>query len=449
MYIRIPYRLDPYHYQYDALRAINQGLNVNSVIHRRGGKDTYCMQAWLLRGLKRVGTHIYLFPLQKQAREVIWLGMDFKGMPYLDYIPQALIASKNQARMTIELINGSRLVLAGSNNFNSHMGTNPVTIINSEYSLHNPLARQYMNPILIQNGGIEINQYTPRGMNHGWETLEQVRDNPEYFVQVLDVEHTFKHDGTRVVTEEMIQRAKAMGMSDETIRQEFYCDFQVGNIGAYFTREMARMISEGRLVSNLPVDPNLPLHTVWDLGFSDATAVWFFQVVGKFVHLVHYYQESDRPMKFFLDYAESYRKSRGCRWGTHFGPHDIDQQHQGWETTESRLKRARQAGYIFAVTPKVNFADGIESLRFLLDRVRIDKNQCALGVRAIREYARKFDEANNKYSDKPQEGWYLHGVDALRYLGVNYQRLFLTPSLATTYDVDMSVMSGFWPTGTL
>lgn len=415
------------------LKAVRDGKNIVYVIHRRGGKDLTCMQALLLRGLQRVGTHIYLFPLQKQAREVIWLGMDFNGIPFLDYIPKPLIESKNEARMTIQLINGSRLVLAGSNNFNSHMGTNPVTIINSEYSLHNPLARQYMNPILIQNGGIEICQYTPRGMNHGYELLEQVKDDPDYFVRVLDVEHTFKHDGSRVVTEEMIARARRMGMSEETIRQEFYCDFQVGNVGAYFTREIGLMNAENRIMNHIPIQADLPLHTAWDLGHSDATAIWFFQIVGKYVHLVNYFQESDRPMKYFIDYAESFRRSTGCRWGSHYGPHDIDQKHQGWEVTESRLMAARKAGYNFSVTPKINFADGIEQMRYVLDRCRIDKTKCSLGLRAIREYCRKFDEALNKYSDTPQEGWYVHGVDALRYLSVNYMRFFLTPEAPSTY----------------
>lgn len=381
-----------------------------------------------MRGLRRVGTHIYLFPLQKQAREVIWHGMDFAGMPFMDYIPAPLIEKKNEARMTVNLINGSRLVFAGSNNYNAHMGTNPVTIINSEFSLHNPLARQYMNPILIQNEGVEILQYTPRGMNHGYEVLEQVRDEPDYFVQVLTCEQTFKHDGTRVVTEKMIKQARTMGMSEETIRQEFYCDFQVGNVGAYFTREVAAMYDTSRVMASLPVDPNLPLHTAWDLGFSDATALWFFQIVGHHIHLVHYYQESERPMKHFLEYAETFRKTRGAKWGSHFGPHDIDHNHQGWEVTESRLMSARKAGYIFSVTPKINFADGIEQLRFVFDKFRIDKKECHLGFRAVREYSRKYDEANCKYSDKPQDGWYLHAVDALRYLAINYRRFFETPS---------------------
>ena len=60
--------------------------------------------------------------------------------------------------MSIELINGSIIKLEGSNNFNALMGSNPVGIIYSEFPLHNPLARQYLSPILAENGGWEIIQ---------------------------------------------------------------------------------------------------------------------------------------------------------------------------------------------------------------------------------------------------------------------------------------------------
>lgn len=141
----------------------------------------------------------------------------------MNAIPDALVAKRNEARMEIDLFNGSKLVLAGSNNYDGLMGTNPVTIIYSEFSLHNPLARQYLNPILVQNNGLEILQYTPRGMGHGFEVLEQIRDLPDYHIEHLTVEQTFKHDGvTPIISKSDIQRAKDLGMSDELIRQEFY-----------------------------------------------------------------------------------------------------------------------------------------------------------------------------------------------------------------------------------
>ena len=125
-------------------KAMQSGKNICAIIHRRAGKDIGCLEMWTLRGLQRVGTHVYLFPLYAQARSVIWNGMDFHGRPFLSAIPEALVMRKNEARMEITLFNGSRLILAGSNNYDSLMGTNPVTLIYSEFALHNPMARQYL-----------------------------------------------------------------------------------------------------------------------------------------------------------------------------------------------------------------------------------------------------------------------------------------------------------------
>ena len=138
-------------HQYRSLLALHSGKNVVNIIHRRAGKDIFCMEAWLMRALTRVGTHVYLFPQLNQARAVIWHGMDYSGRPFMSAIPDSIVEYTNDARMEKRLINGSRLVLGGSNNYNALMGSNPVTIIYSEYALHHPLARQYLNPILTQN----------------------------------------------------------------------------------------------------------------------------------------------------------------------------------------------------------------------------------------------------------------------------------------------------------
>lgn len=438
MYIRVPYGIHPRHYQREFLQAVHAGLNVCSVIHRRGGKDVISVQAWLLRALSRVGTHVYLFPLIQQARSVIWKGMDYDGRPFLSAIPDILIAKKNEARMEIELINGSRMVLGGSNNYNGLMGTNPVTIIYSEFSLHNPLARQYLNPILVQNGGIEIFQFTPRGKNHGWEVMDTVRDNPRYFVQHLNVKQTFIDDARTipVISDEQIQNAINMGMSEEMIRQEFMCDFDVGNVGAYFTREMSDMEQEGRIITMKP-NPMLPLHSVWDLGGTDATAGWLFQIEGKYINLLHILHDSGQGLKYYLEKADQIRKSFGCQWGNHFMPHDVRQGHQGWEQAESRLSIARQHGWFFQVTPRVNFEDGIESMRYIFPKLRIDKLNCAIGIRAIREYQRMYDEARACYQSKPMDNWATHIVDALRYLAVNYRRLYDNPSSPIKYETSL------------
>lgn len=432
MYIKIPTGgLEPRHYQHDFLKAVLQGRNICSVIHRRAGKDTISIQAILIRALSRIGTHIYLAPLLTQIRQIIWQGMTHHGFPFLNYIPEYLIKNKNEARMEITLLNGSIIKFAGSNNFNGLMGTNPVTIIYSEYSLHNPLARQFLNPILVENGGIEICQFTPRGMNHGYDLMEYVQYNDDYLVQVLGVDQTKKLDGTPVVTPEQIKKAKDMGMSEEMIRQEFYVDFEVGNQGAYFTREMTDMKNDGRARTLRPI-PGLPLHTCWDLGGTDQTACWLFQVDGRYINILDVIHDHGYGLKHYLEKAELIRQRLNLSWGQHFMPHDIKQGHQGWENTESRLMKARREGWTFIITPKVNVIDGIEAMRSVLPYTRINMPTCDIGMRALREYQREYDEVKAKFKKTPMDNWAIHLADAFRYLSINYRRLFVMPSGGNT-----------------
>ena len=433
MYIRIP-SINPYDFQMRMFKAVRDGKNVCAIVHRRAGKDIFCLEAWALRGLQRLGTHVYLFPLHKQARQVLWQGMDFDGRPFMNAIPDSLVAKKNEARMEIELFNGSKLVLAGSNNYDGLMGTNPVTIIYSEFALHNPLARQYLNPILVQNRGIEIINSTPRGMNHLHEVYMQVRELPDYHIEHLSVEQTYKHDGTRIITEEDIKRAKDLGMSDEMIRQEFMVDFEVGNLGAYYTREISDMEREGRFTLIKP-DPRLKVHTIWDLGGTDATAGLMFQVTGKYIHVLYLLHDTGKGFRHYLDEAEQVRKNMGLEWGNHYGPHDIDQKHQGFEHCESRLMQARKYGWHFHMVPKVSFDDGIEAARYMFPRIRMDKVNCALAMRALREYQREYDEVKARFDPKPLDNWAQHIADVFRYLGVQYKRLYDVPQAPSKYEV--------------
>ncbi|MDX2368809.1 MAG: hypothetical protein QNK36_10455 [Colwellia sp.] len=424
-----------YPYQKKVFKEVAQGKSGVIVIHRRAGKDVTCVQLWLLRALQRVGTHIYLFPLVRQAREVIWNGMMFNGKAFLSVIPPELIAKKNEARMEITLINGSRMVLGGSNLFDAWMGSNPCTIIYSEFALHNPQARQYLNPILVQNGGVEIIQSTPRGLNHLYELLQVVMENDKYFSYVLTVDDTKDNEGNPIINNEMIENARKMGMSEEKIRQEFYCDFFVGNMGSYFTSQMTDMANEGRLL-RIPVHKNLPLHTAWDLGGTDSTACWIFQVDGQYINLLQLIVKHGEGLKYYLDLAEKIRVSYGCSWGQHFMPHDVKQKHQGWEQAESRLMQARKAGWFFTVTPKVDIEDGIEAMRFILPKTRINMPECDLGARALREYQREYDEANACYRQKPLHNWASDIVDAFRYLALNHKRLYQAPMPMSTYEYD-------------
>ena len=237
-----------------------------------------------------------------------------------------------------------------------------------------------------------------------------------------------------VITQSQIDEAIRMGMSKEMVDQEFMVSFDVGNLGAYFTREMSEMEREGR-ITTLQAKPSLPLHTAWDLGTVDSTVGLLFQIEGSRINIVHILHDTGQPLKYYLEQAELIRQRIGCKWGHHFMPHDVNQEHQGWEYTESRLMQARRAGWHFQVTPKINQADGIEAIRYIFPNIWIDKNNCQLLVRALREYQRTYDEVLQCYSQKPLHNWASHIIDALRYLSVNYRRLYSIPQEPRQYQV--------------
>lgn len=143
------------------------------------------------KAFTRVGTYFYILPTYSQAKKVIWDGIDKDGFRFLDHIPKEVIKSKNETDMQIELINGSIIQLIGADNIDRIVGTNPMGVIFSEYSLMKPNVWEFIRPILAENGGWAGFIFTPRGMNHAWKLLQVALANPlEWYVSVLGVQDT-------------------------------------------------------------------------------------------------------------------------------------------------------------------------------------------------------------------------------------------------------------------
>jgi hypothetical protein len=146
----------------------------------------------------------------------------------LDHIPPQLIKGTNATDLKITLINGSVIQLMGADNFSkSGVGTNPIGVVLSEYSINSPEVWNFIRPILAVNGGWAIFNFTPRGQNHAFTLLEMAKDNEDWFCQILTV------DDTKILTAEDIARERREGMSQAMIDQEFYCKF-IESATSYF-----------------------------------------------------------------------------------------------------------------------------------------------------------------------------------------------------------------------
>src|SRR3990167_118655 len=224
--IVLPFHYEPRDYQLPLLRALDSGLKRALIVwHRRSGKDKTVVNVFPKRMNQRVCAYYYFFPTYSQGRKVIWEGMDREGYRFVEHFPKELIASKNDTLMQIKFKNGSLFQVVGTDDTNAIMGTNPVGCAFSEFALQNPKVWDFIRPILTENDGWAIFNYTPRGENHAFDLHKSVENNPKWFVQVLPA------DVTKIITQEMIDEERASGMSEDMIQQEYYCSYSAAILG--------------------------------------------------------------------------------------------------------------------------------------------------------------------------------------------------------------------------
>lgn len=263
--ITIPHNYQPRHYQQGLYNCIAEGyLRAVAVWHRRSGKDKTLINLLVKEALKRVGVYYYLFPTYQQGRKVLWDGIDRNGFKYMDHIPEALRENTNQAEMKVRLINGSLIQIVGTDNIDSIMGTNPIGCVFSEFSLQNPAAWDLIRPILAENGGWAVFNYTPRGRNHGFILYEMAKNNKEWFCELLTV------DDTGAVSQDVIQAERESGMSEEMIQQEFYCSFEASLQSCFFNGVLeGHTRTQAGLVGNIIKEKNELVFSPSDKGITE------------------------------------------------------------------------------------------------------------------------------------------------------------------------------------
>ena len=415
-----------------------------AVWHRRAGKDSTAINYTAADAIENPGVYWHMLPTQRQARKVVWDGIDRHGRRIIDQaFPPAIRKATRSQDMQIELVNGSIWQLCGSDNFDALVGANPRGVVFSEWSLCNPRAWDYIRPILAENGGWALFIYTARGKNHGWTLAEMARKNPSWFYSRLTVDDTTREDGTPVITKEAIQDDRDAGMSEDMIQQEYYCSFDVAIPGAYFAKEIAAARADKRICF-IPVEPHIQVHTFWDLGISkgNSMVIWFVQAVGKEIRVVNHYEAENQPMSHFVNYVTKFKKDFGIEYGEHHAPHDIGV--RDLMTGKTRQDTAREMGIIFRMVLRTtDLNDSIEATRRLFSRCWFDETRCENGIAALASYHREFDEKHQVYRDQPVHDWASNSADAFRQMAQAWDdRLALSgrkPMQSVTMKSDFNV----------
>jgi hypothetical protein len=422
------------------------GKHAELIWHRRAGKDEIALHTTACKSFERVGTYWHMLPLASQARKAIWNAVNgHTGKRRIDEaFPHELRKRTNDQEMFIEFVNGSTWQVLGSDNYNAMVGAPPVGLVYSEWALANPAARAYLRPIIAENKGWEFFITTPRGKNHAYRTLNAARNEPGAFAQVLSARETgiFNDDQLEKLRKAYIADfGEDMGLA--MFDQEYLCSFDAAIMGAYYAAEFRHIDQEGR-ICKVAHDANYPVFTSWDLGRTDDTSIWWFQVIAGEIRIIDFHSSSGKKPDYYAgqligrevqidligddvvptkgDLILDCAHRLAYRYEKHFLPHDARAKTLAAKGKSVIEQLAAVLGWDkMDIVPSLSVQDGIQAARNMFPRVYFDEEHCAEGTDALREYRREWDDEKKVFREKPLHNWSSNPADAFRMMAVAWR----------------------------
>ena len=206
-------------------------------------------------------------------------------------------------------------------------------------------------------------------------------------------------------------------MTPEQYEQEFECSFDAAIVGAYYGKEVAQAEADGR-ITDFDYEPDLPVHTVWDLGKGANMAIWMFQVIGDEIGIIDYHEGAHSDV---IPDCVRELNARDYKWGDDWVPHDAKVKELG--TGRTRVETLISLGRKPRLVPDHTVMDGINAGRLTMAKCWFHRTRCADGVEALRQYRAEFDEKLKTFKNEPRHDWSSHCADAFRYLAMAYREI--------------------------
>ena len=375
------------------------------VAHRRAGKTVAAVNdliraAFMYQGLN--GLFGYVAPFQNQARRIAW--------DYFKFFAEPLIKDANEAQMTLTLVNGAKISLFGSDSADAMRGLGFSGLYLDEYGDFKPsVFGNVLRPALADKGGWCVFAGTPKGKNQFWEIYQTAQRLPDdWFLLRLPASKS------GLLPQGELNAAKAQ-LSEDQYLQEFECSFEAAILGAFFGTEMR--LAEPRINERVVFTEGYPVHTAWDLGYRDDTAIWWYQVVGGEVRVIDFFAVSGADIRTIAEVVVN----KGYNYGKHYLPHDA--RAKSLQTGRSIVEQlADHLGIAnLSVVPNIGVQDGIQAIRQMLPRTWFNSVKCGDGVEALRQYQREYDEDKKAFRASPRHDWTSHPADAFRMLAVAWR----------------------------
>jgi len=182
--------------------------------------------------------------------------------------------------------------------------------------------------------------------------------------------------------------------------------------GAIFARELQMAELDGR-ITRVAYDPTKPVHAVFDLGWSDATAIWFVQFIGMETRVIRYIEDSQKTISEYLAKMQTF----GYVYDTLWLPHDA--QNKTLAANGRSIEHiVKGAGYKTKIIPRTPIVDSINAARTIFSNCYFDRENTHEGLQCLRHYRYEVNPETGQFGKDPLHDQYSHGADAFRMLGL-------------------------------
>ena len=403
MKIQIPYT--PRKHQAFIHKELDQYRYAVLCCHRRFGKTVMVLNHLIRSALQNKNHNprlAYIAPTYKQAKSIAW--------DYLKYYTKNIPGTKwNESELRCDLINGSRITLLSSENFDSIRGVYmDMVAIDETAQISQGLIDEVITPALSDRKGKMFLIGTPKGMNNiFYDYYNKAQADDNWFL------YKAKASSTKIVDQEELDAALSV-MGKAKYDQEFECSF-IGNIQGSIYGDVVQEIDDKGQIGSVPYDPAYPVSTAIDLGFNDSTSIIFFQKVNHSIHLIDYYENNNQALPHYVQVL----KEKPYVYETHYAPHDLDQVE--FSTGKTRREVFYQLGIKFRTAPRILLEDGLHAVKMILPRCRIDSEKCKQLLIALRHYHRKYSDKDRTFKSKPVHDFSSHPCDAFRCLATGLE----------------------------
>jgi hypothetical protein len=345
--------------------------------------------------------YAYMAPLYRQAKAIAWDYLRHYAAP----IPGVEF---NSAELSATLPNGARIELLGAQDYDYLRGRYLDGIVLDEYAYMPPDAwSAVIRPALVDRQGFAIFIGTPLGRNHFHALYERARQRDDLLTALWPASRT------GIVPDDELAAARA-DMSPDLYAQEFECSFEAAIRGAYYATELNAARTSTR-IRTIPWEPEVPVETWWDIGFSDATAIIFTQTVGREVRLIDYLEAAGQALPAYVKAL----RDRPYLYRRHHLPHDAEQTELGSGRSIADQLRALGVRGI-TVGRSQDVLEGIQQARTFFARCWFDEAKCARLLDCLANYRSQWDEKRQDYKPQPYHDQWSHGADAFRYLAMDH-----------------------------